>query len=62
MGNKRLRDTLSRFSVPPTLVISNQLVYATIGGTAELECLTAAHPPSLNFWTREDGEKYIIPE
>ena len=45
------------FSVPPTLWITHQSVPVSVGSSAELECLTAAHPPSLNFWSR-DG-KYV---
>lgn len=47
---------------PPTLWISHQRIGASMGGTAQLECLTAAHPPSLNFWSRDgDNGNYIIP-
>ena len=47
---------------PPTLWISHQRIGASSGGTAVLECLTAAHPPSLNFWSRDDQDgNYIIP-
>lgn len=42
---------------PPTLWITHQSVPVSVGSSAELECLTAAHPPSLNFWSR-DG-KYV---
>ena len=51
------------FTVPPTLWISHQLIGASVGQSAELECLTAAHPPSLNFWTRgtRESNNYIIP-
>ena len=31
-----------------------------IGSSVELECLTAAHPQSLNYWSR-DGVSYIVP-
>jgi len=53
---------------PPTLWITHQLVGVEIGGNALIECLTAAHPKSLNFWhdkndlfIRSDqrNEKYI---
>jgi len=46
---------------PPTLWITHQLIGASEGDSAKLECLTAAHPPSLNFWTRDGGKSYIIP-
>jgi len=46
---------------PPTLWISHQLIGADVGSSAQLECLTAAHPPSLNFWSR-DGKTYITPK
>lgn len=56
----KLKNLSLCFPVPPTLWISHQLIGASAGEAAELECLTAAHPPSLNFWTR-DGNNYIIP-
>ena len=46
------------FLVPPTLWITHQLIGADLGGTAQLECLTAAHPPSINYWSR-DGKNYL---
>ncbi|XP_059488830.1 neurotrimin-like isoform X3 [Neocloeon triangulifer] len=40
---------------PPMLWIPHQLVGAPIGFSVTLECFTEAHPTSLNYWTREDG-------
>ena len=41
---------------PPTLWITHQLVGVALGGTATIECLTAAHPKSLNFWHDKFGQ------
>ncbi|TRY76709.1 hypothetical protein TCAL_07594 [Tigriopus californicus] len=40
----------------PTLWISHQRVGAQVGSTAVLECLTAAYPPSLNFWSKDGSD------
>ncbi|XP_049814718.1 lachesin-like isoform X1 [Schistocerca nitens] len=40
---------------PPMLWIPHQLVGAPLGYSVTLECFTEAHPTSLNYWTREDG-------
>ena len=56
LNNKKYQLSLF-FPVPPTLWITHQSVPVSVGSSAELECLTAAHPPSLNFWSR-DG-KYV---
>eukprot|EP00095_Tigriopus_kingsejongensis_P001830 maker-scaffold10_size831480-snap-gene-4.14 protein:Tk01830 transcript:maker-scaffold10_size831480-snap-gene-4.14-mRNA-1 annotation:"neurotrimin-like isoform x3" len=53
MVSKRVRLYVD-FS--PTLWISHQRVGAQIGSTAILECLTAAYPPSLNFWSKDGNE------
>ncbi|KAF4527654.1 hypothetical protein B566_EDAN010879 [Ephemera danica] len=37
------------------LWIPHQLVGAPYGYSVTLECITEAHPTSLNYWTREDG-------
>lgn len=37
------------------LWIPHQLVGAPLGSSVTLECYTEAHPTSLNYWTREDG-------
>ena len=37
------------------LWIPHQLVGAPYGYSVTLECTTEAHPASLNYWTREDG-------
>ena len=41
---------------PPTLWITHQLVGVELGGEATIECLTAAHPKSLNFWHDKFGQ------
>ena len=41
---------------PPTLWITHQLVGVPLGGVATIECLTAAHPKSLNFWHDKFGQ------
>lgn len=38
------------------LWIPHQLVGAPQGYNVTLECFTEAHPASLNYWTREDGQ------
>ena len=48
------------FLVPPTLWITHQQVHAETGSTVKLDCLTAAHPPSINYWSR-DGKNYLMP-
>ena len=40
------------YLVPPTLWITHQRVNVDIGGTVNIDCLTAAHPPSINYWSR----------
>ncbi|XP_050734679.1 lachesin-like [Eriocheir sinensis] len=40
---------------PPMLWIPHQLIGAARGKTVVLECFTEAHPTSLNYWTRGDG-------
>lgn len=44
------------FPVPPMLWIPHQLVGAPLAYSVTLECYTEAHPSSLNYWTREDGQ------
>uniref|UniRef100_A0AAR5P251 Ig-like domain-containing protein n=2 Tax=Dendroctonus ponderosae TaxID=77166 RepID=A0AAR5P251_DENPD len=41
---------------PPMLWIPHQLVGAPLAYSVTLECYTEAHPSSLNYWTREDGQ------
>ncbi|XP_071530128.1 lachesin-like isoform X2 [Panulirus ornatus] len=40
---------------PPMLWIPHQLIGSARGKTVVLECFTEAHPTSLNYWTRGDG-------
>ncbi|XP_073993921.1 lachesin-like isoform X2 [Rhodnius prolixus] len=51
--SKRIRVSVD---FPPMLWIPHQLVGAPIGFNVTLECFTEAHPNSLNYWTREDGQ------
>ncbi|XP_065165416.1 lachesin-like isoform X2 [Atheta coriaria] len=41
---------------PPMLWIPHQLVGAPLAYSVTLECFTEAHPSSLNYWTRDDGQ------
>nr|XP_018904085.1 PREDICTED: lachesin-like isoform X1 [Bemisia tabaci] len=41
---------------PPQLVIPHQLVGAPVGSSVTLECVTEAHPASLNYWASERGD------
>lgn len=43
-------------SVPPMLWIPHQLVGAPEGFNVTLECFSEAHPTSLNYWTKSDGQ------
>lgn len=40
----------------PMLWIPHQLVGAPLNYAVTLECFTEAHPSSLNYWTRDDGQ------
>ncbi len=42
--------------------MTEQRVGGEVGGSARLECDTAAHPPALNFWKKDDGRTYISPK
>ncbi|XP_050432373.1 neurotrimin-like isoform X2 [Adelges cooleyi] len=41
---------------PPMLWIPHQLVGVPLGYNVTLECYTEAHPTSLHYWTRDDGQ------
>ncbi|XP_055297159.1 lachesin-like [Sitodiplosis mosellana] len=41
---------------PPMLWIPHQLVGAAEGFSVTLECFSEAHPTSLNYWTKGDGQ------
>lgn len=43
-------------TVPPILWTSHQLVGIPLGYNVTLECITEAHPTSLNYWTRENDQ------
>ena len=47
------------YLVPPTLWITHQRVNVDIGGSVNIDCLTAAHPPSINYWSRAGQKGYI---
>lgn len=40
-------------TVPPMMMIQNQLVGAAIGQNVTLECTSEAFPKSINFWMRD---------
>lgn len=54
------------FSVPPMIRIPNQMIGASIGSKAILDCYIEAFPPSVTYWERSDGriletgEKYQV--
>ena len=61
IGNNNVPPSVSKrvqlyVDFPPTLWITHQLVGVELGGTATIECLTAAHPKSLNFWHDKFGQ------
>ncbi|VVC44573.1 Immunoglobulin subtype,Immunoglobulin-like domain,Immunoglobulin-like fold,Immunoglobulin subtype 2 [Cinara cedri] len=41
---------------PPMMNIPNQLIGAYVGQLLTLECMSEAHPQTINYWTREAGE------
>ncbi|XP_025423912.1 neurotrimin-like isoform X2 [Sipha flava] len=41
---------------PPMLWIPHQLVGVPLGYNVTLECYTEAHPTSLHYWTRDNGQ------
>ena len=43
-------------AVPPNVFITHQRVGAQVGSNVSLECLTAAYPPSLNMWARNENQ------
>ena len=52
-------ETLIAPLVPPNIWVPHQRVGSDLGSFAELECLSAAHPASINFWSR-DGDSYVV--
>ncbi|KAI5651513.1 immunoglobulin i-set domain-containing protein [Phthorimaea operculella] len=55
-------------SVPPTVIVPNQLLGAPLGTDVVLECTIEAHPNTINYWLKNrgemllDGPKYAITE
>lgn len=47
-------------SVPPMMMIQNQLVGAAIGQNITLECTSEAFPKSINFWMRSSSKNDSI--
>lgn len=47
-------------TVPPMLMIQNQLVGAPIGQNITLECISEAFPKSINYWMRSSRNDSII--
>lgn len=42
------------FSVPPMVMIQNQLVGSAIGQKITLECQSEAYPKSINYWMKNE--------
>lgn len=47
-------------TVPPMMMIQNQLVGAAIGQNVTLECTSEAFPKSINFWMRASSRNDSI--
>lgn len=47
---------INQITVPPMLWIPHQLVGVSEGFDVTLECFSEAHPTSLNYWTKGDGQ------
>lgn len=47
-------------SVPPMMMIQNQLIGAAIGQNITLECTSEAFPKSINFWMRSSSKNDSI--
>ncbi|GFY52340.1 ig-like domain-containing protein [Trichonephila inaurata madagascariensis] len=41
--------------IPPMISVPNQLIGASIGEDATLDCNTEAYPMSINYWTKENS-------
>lgn len=48
------------YTVPPMMMIQNQLVGAAIGQNVTLECTSEAFPKSINFWMRATAKNDSI--
>ena len=44
------------FTVPPVIMVPNQLVGAPLGTDVTLECLVEASPRSINYWHGNNGK------
>nr|XP_042898889.1 lachesin-like isoform X1 [Parasteatoda tepidariorum] len=53
------RRIMLQVNFTPMIWIPNQLIGAPIGGKVTLDCHTEAHPESINYWTREEGEMVL---
>lgn len=66
LANNGIPPTVSKrvrlyVDFPPNIWVPHQRVGSDLGSFAELECLSAAHPASINFWSRDrDGESYVV--
>lgn len=56
LDNRYNIECICIFSVPPILWTSHQLVGIPLGYNVTLECITEAHPTSLNYWTLEKDQ------
>ncbi|KAG8192560.1 hypothetical protein JTE90_015195 [Oedothorax gibbosus] len=50
-----LKKTMLHVHFPPMISIPNQLIGASIGEDATLDCNTEAYPMSINYWTKENS-------
>ncbi|KFM82641.1 Lachesin, partial [Stegodyphus mimosarum] len=50
-----VRKVMLHVHFPPMISIPNQLIGASIGEDATLDCNTEAYPMSINYWTKENS-------
>ncbi|XP_015930533.1 lachesin [Parasteatoda tepidariorum] len=50
-----VRKAVLHVHFPPMISIPNQLIGASIGEDATLDCNTEAYPMSINYWTKENS-------
>ncbi|CAL1263931.1 unnamed protein product [Larinioides sclopetarius] len=50
-----VKKTMLHVHFPPMISIPNQLIGASIGEDATLDCNTEAYPMSINYWTKENS-------
>lgn len=46
-------------TVPPSIVVRQETVYASFGQKIVLECISESHPNSFNYWLDPSGKKII---